>query len=505
MATTDPPTLGSARKKTLRSSAVNHLTPEKRAYNINNRRPTELLAATPSTAVPKQTHAKVVLPDNILASTNEELGMVIENNHYKRYNCRAKALQVVEKKKWNISAVNLTKDSFTDNVEKDIMAGVYAVIYVNLSIQEADLKIVRGELSRSNITILRVQMDHGLRKAMDLKNLYAKKDDAPDEEIGTIPCRVDDPRVIAEQKRELAAGFPTCKCSNCRPKAAEMLICNFPRLTKKNYKLAMEDPFSVEGFLKPEEIEAKKNELNTGDSTETSKKTFQKRRNGTLHPALKELADELVLNYRLHYNKVYGEDDCCESEDYFGLDEARAIVNSLDKIKHQQDIEQNMGGDIIEGGVKVVFDYIEEWRTREVALEYSQKKAKLLETKTTSDVNRVLTEVTNITPTPTGPAAPNKKKRRSSAQVKADKEATVLKAAYNWRCLDWLRVDKVPYDQLDAKEEAYQNKRWISASGLPTVTEFGLDWVILSLRAMFRKRIMEFGVDWFLRVCRILF
>ncbi|EGF96893.1 uncharacterized protein MELLADRAFT_70355 [Melampsora larici-populina 98AG31] len=117
-----------------------------------------------------------------------------------------------------------------------------------------------------------------------------------------------------------------------------------------------------------------------------------------------------------------------------------------------------MGGDIIEGGVQLVFEYLEEWRKQDIALQYSQKQAKLLEMKRKADDKRVLADVTNVKQIPTGPAAATKKKRRSSAQVKADKEAAILKADFNRRCLKWMKEDNVPADKLDEREEAYQNE-----------------------------------------------
>ncbi|EGG08693.1 uncharacterized protein MELLADRAFT_104828 [Melampsora larici-populina 98AG31] len=283
--------------------------------------------------------------------------------------------------------------------------------------------------------------------------------------IGTIPRRVDDPRVIAEKEREADAGFPKCTCSNCDPEAAEMLVCNLPRLTKANYQMAMEDVFKVDGFLKPIDIEAEKVAAQAGNAPALPKKTLSRKRNGPLDTALKELADELVSIYKLHYIKIFGDDDYCESEDYFGIGEARTIVNSLDNIKQSQDIEQAMGGDIIEGGVKLVFEYLEEWRKQDIALQYSQKQAKLLEMKSKADDKRVLADVTNVKQIPTGPAAATKKKRRSSAQVKADKEAAILKADFNRRCLKWMKEDNVPADKLDEREEAYQNDLKQQASG----------------------------------------
>lgn len=76
--------------------------------------------------------------------------------------------------------------------------------------------------------------------------------------------------------------------------------------------------------------------------------------------ALEELADELVFIFDLHCKELFGDYGYCESDDYFGLNHAHKIVEILEEVNSPKEIEQAMGGDIIEGGVNVIFDYIRE-------------------------------------------------------------------------------------------------------------------------------------------------
>ncbi|EGG09069.1 uncharacterized protein MELLADRAFT_104335 [Melampsora larici-populina 98AG31] len=262
-------------------------------------------------------------------------------------------------------------------------------------------------------------MDHGLRSALDLKALYAKKEAVPD-------CDLVKALIYSGSRN---ATFEVMK------------VINKARGTPK-------------GEHDPDSSLIRRYHSCIGN---------KEKERGILGYTKDEFP--LISIYKLHYIKIFGDDDYCESEDYFGIGEARTIVNSLDNIKQSQDIEQAMGGDIIEGGVKLVFEYLEEWRKQDIALQYSQKQAKLLEMKRKADDKRVLADVTNVKQIPTGPAAATKKKRRSSAQVKADKEAAILKADFNRRCLKWMKEDNVPADKLDEREEAYQNDLKQQASG----------------------------------------
>ncbi|EGF98510.1 uncharacterized protein MELLADRAFT_113492 [Melampsora larici-populina 98AG31] len=277
--------------------------------------------------------------------------------------------------------------------------------------------------------------------------------------IGVIPFKKNDPQVLAEQAREKAAEFQDCKCSNCDSEASDMLVHNMPRLTKSNYCQAMEDVFSVDGFLDPN---TEKLEENIVDSSVKTKAT--KKRSNILDSRLEELTDELVFEDDLFHKYIYGDDDYCFSSDYFGLDRATDIVQSLDEITCEEDIKAAMGGDIIKGGVKAVFEYIKQWKCRDEVIDYRRRQAEVIEKKKEAAETRAQKAIDlklkapihpelARTPAPIKP----KTKKRSSEKVKADKEASALRAAYHKRCLHWMTVEMVPVTELDAKELAYQS------------------------------------------------
>ncbi|KAH9821690.1 hypothetical protein DFH28DRAFT_1217571 [Melampsora americana] len=187
----------------------------------------------------------------------------------------------------------------------------------------------------------------------------------------------DDQRVLAEQDQEIKAGFPKCKCSNCDPEGSRMLFGNLRRMTKSNYIQAMDDVFSVEGFLNLLELEEEFQKMNF--TKEITKKKSSKKRNSPLDPALEELADELVYVFELHYKKIFGEDGYCESTNYFDLDCAKDIVSHLEDMTSEKEIKVVMGGDMLKGGVTVIFDYMEEWKGRDTGLNYTNKREKMIE------------------------------------------------------------------------------------------------------------------------------
>ncbi|EGG08025.1 uncharacterized protein MELLADRAFT_105432 [Melampsora larici-populina 98AG31] len=219
---------------------------------------------------------------------------------------------------------------------------------------------------------------------------------------------------------------------------------------------AMDDVFSVEEFLNPLELKEEFQKMNI--AKENSKKKSSKKRNSPLDPALEELADELVYVFELHYREIFGDDGYCESTDYFDLDRAKDIVSHLEDMTSEKEIKVVMGGDMLKGGVKVVFDYMEEWKGRDTGLNYAHKRAKVIEQQKKSEEKRaekVLTQPDqNCARKPQVPK--QKRKRRTKAHVKADDKHAKLQAEYDKRCIHWLLVEKVPINEIDAKELAYQ-------------------------------------------------
>lgn len=55
-----------------------------------------------------------------------------------------------------------------------------------------------------------------------------------------------DPLYIKEQDREIALGFPKCRCSHCDTAGCELLLKYMRRLTIDNFEDALKDPRLLE-------------------------------------------------------------------------------------------------------------------------------------------------------------------------------------------------------------------------------------------------------------------
>ncbi|POW04143.1 hypothetical protein PSHT_11373 [Puccinia striiformis] len=69
-----------------------------------------------------------------------------------------------------------------------------------------------------------------LRVAFSLDNL-----------LGYVPLWADDPSYIREVAREVAAGMPKCRCSNCAPVEAETLLECLTITNQDNFDMVMRD------------------------------------------------------------------------------------------------------------------------------------------------------------------------------------------------------------------------------------------------------------------------
>ncbi|EGF97869.1 uncharacterized protein MELLADRAFT_114023 [Melampsora larici-populina 98AG31] len=348
------------------------------------RQPIEILAA-PATSVSKQTRAKVILPSEITALTDDDLYKLIKETHYKRYNSPADLAKLYARK-------SVVPDS--ELVKSLIYSGSRnATIEVMKIISEAQ-GTPKGHMDpNSTLGLNRVEQvdDRGVMTDDNLMDTYS---------FTPICLRValslgntkDDPRVLEEQDQERNAGFPQCQCSNCDPEGSHILRHNLPRITKSNYAQAMNDVYSVEGFLNALEIdeEVQKTDLNNNNNN----KKASKKRNGPLDPVLEELADELVYEFELHYKEIFGDDGYCESTDYFDLDCAKDI-----------------------------------WKGRDTGLDYAHKRAKVIEREKQNEEKRTVSKgLKQVDRNCAGQpqVAKQKRTRRTAAQVKADDEQARL-------------------------------------------------------------------------------
>ncbi|PLW28819.1 hypothetical protein PCANC_25193 [Puccinia coronata f. sp. avenae] len=140
-----------------------------------------------------------------------------------------------------------------------------------------------------------------------------------DNQIGYIPLS-EDTHFLAKQQREIAAGLPTCKCSNCHPDASKAILDVIQQMTLDNFDLMLTSLLTIE---KDPSI------------TTVVRKRKSRRGPATCHlsaPAASHLANWLVTSFVDFYENSFGGSSEFLPSDYFGIHIAQAVVASLDQI-----------------------------------------------------------------------------------------------------------------------------------------------------------------------------
>jgi hypothetical protein len=62
---------------------------------------------------------------------------------------------------------------------------------------------------------------------------------------GNIPLSEADPHFQMERAREVAVGFPTCKCSNCKPEAANDILNIVQQMSNEKFDQMLSAPLTI--------------------------------------------------------------------------------------------------------------------------------------------------------------------------------------------------------------------------------------------------------------------
>ncbi|KAI7958064.1 hypothetical protein MJO29_006281 [Puccinia striiformis f. sp. tritici] len=161
-----------------------------------------------------------------------------------------------------------------------------------------------------------------LRIAFSVDNLY-----------GYIPMDRDDPNYLREEIREEAEGFSVCKCSNCAPEEAELLLECMKVTTVDNFDSILDHP----------------KHLPDTDAARTSKKTTTrggKANDSGPNPVLDQFAGSLVENFNAFFRSQYKEATSFLPSQIFSGLEAHTIANSVDSIKDWRDFPSEGEGSL---------------------------------------------------------------------------------------------------------------------------------------------------------------
>lgn len=187
---------------------------------------------------------------------------------------------------------------------------------------------------------------------------------------GYIPLDPDAWVVQEEESRQLAAGMPSCDCSNCLPEEAEALWLAQKALTVDNFDEAMQStdmelnqmvddlpvpPAIPEGSMRPEVLRCSaEDEIRTSDS-------------------LKSLVTKWIDAFEELFFSVFSKDSDLGPWDYFSPGLAWDLAKNIDLFHQCSDLTLVLTGEIVDGQYATLFQTFGEWQADEGSMEAISK------------------------------------------------------------------------------------------------------------------------------------
>ncbi|PLW09189.1 hypothetical protein PCANC_27102 [Puccinia coronata f. sp. avenae] len=246
--------------------------------------------------------------------------------------------------------------SNTSDIEKtrtmeDFGAGNFPVILATMALglgqnlKQVQCVIHMGRADPASI----VQMVEGVVQTNDVRmdalavtNLCLRVALTVDKKVGHIALLETDPSYLAEKARELSLNFPRCKCSNCMRSEADALLNIIRQVNINNFDLILDDPFSLP-------LELWNHTLMQHPKKKPTKATCSYS-DAMAH----DLKIHLVERFEVFYNEMLGQEAEFKVAVFFGMDEAKMIVKTLDQVRNGDCVDITllatlMGGQMFEG------------------------------------------------------------------------------------------------------------------------------------------------------------
>ncbi|POV95452.1 hypothetical protein PSTT_16254 [Puccinia striiformis] len=180
-----------------------------------------------------------------------------------------------------------------------------------------------------------------LRVAFSLDNL-----------LGYVPLWADDPSYIREVAREVAAGMPKCRCSNCAPVEAETLLECLTITNQDNFDMVMRDElappskYNLKHKYPSRAAPVKKRKFTPADEAE-----------------IKEFTGLLLHDMIAYYDNVVSPGGSVQGCDLFDEDDCVAILANLDNISDAPSLRNIVGGECFVGQLEWLHKWICDFRT----------------------------------------------------------------------------------------------------------------------------------------------
>ncbi|KAI7949393.1 hypothetical protein MJO28_008214 [Puccinia striiformis f. sp. tritici] len=170
--------------------------------------------------------------------------------------------------------------------------------------------------------------------------------------LGYVPLWADDPSYIREVAREVAAGMPKCRCSNCAPVEAETLLECLTITNQDNFDMVMRDElappskYNLKHKYPSRAAPVKKRKFTPADEAE-----------------IKEFTGLLLHDMIASYDNVVSPGGSVQGCDLFDEDDCVAILANLDNISDAPSLRNIVGGECFVGQLEWLHKWICDFRT----------------------------------------------------------------------------------------------------------------------------------------------
>lgn len=178
---------------------------------------------------------------------------------------------------------------------------------------------------------------------------------------GYVPMSTKDPAFIAEENREKRENFCQCRCSNCEPEDTKILVKNMKSLTVNNFEAALKNPSTLLTNSQLQ-LEIAEDAIEVGNQVEARGEKAKKVDCNSSNE-LSELNCRMRSDFQRHYETIYGSNGDLGSSVFLNDAIMNNILSNLTLIHTASDLLTVIGCDILTGGVQVLFDSINLWRS----------------------------------------------------------------------------------------------------------------------------------------------
>ncbi|PLW36852.1 hypothetical protein PCASD_15272 [Puccinia coronata f. sp. avenae] len=187
-----------------------------------------------------------------------------------------------------------------------------------------------------------VQTNDVRMDALAVTNLCLRVALTVDNKVGHIALLETDPSYLAEKARELSLNFPRCKCSNCMRSEADALLNIIRQVNINNFDLILDDPFSLP-------LELWNHTLMQHPKKKPTKATCSYS-DAMAH----DLKIHLVERFEVFYNEMLGQEAEFKVAVFFGMDEAKMIVKTLDQVRNGDCVDITLLATLMGGQMRIL-------------------------------------------------------------------------------------------------------------------------------------------------------